>query len=73
MNFAFILYQAMGAYITAVLTLPSAKTLADETYILGWHLPWPLPLVGAAVAARCWPWPSARSRCGRGGGTSRPR
>jgi branched-chain amino acid transport system permease protein len=50
MNFAFIIYQAIGAYITAVLTLPSDKTLADETYILGWHLPWPLPLVGAAIA-----------------------
>jgi ABC-type branched-subunit amino acid transport system ATPase component/ABC-type branched-subunit amino acid transport system permease subunit len=50
MNFAFIIYQAIGAYITATLTLPSDKTLADETYILGWHLPWPLPLVGAAVA-----------------------
>jgi branched-chain amino acid transport system ATP-binding protein/branched-chain amino acid transport system permease protein len=50
MNFAFIIYQALGAYITAVLTLPSAKSLADETYILGWHLPWPLPLAGAAVA-----------------------
>ncbi|HXJ25494.1 MAG TPA: ATP-binding cassette domain-containing protein, partial [Streptosporangiaceae bacterium] len=50
MNFAFIIYQAIGAYITAVLTLPSARTLADETYILGWHLPWPLPLLGAAIA-----------------------
>ena len=50
MNFAFIIYQAIGAYITAVLTLPSASTVADEKYILGWHLPWPLPLVGAAVA-----------------------
>ena len=50
MNFAFIIYQALGAYITAVLTLPSDRTLADETYILGWHLPWPLPLVGAAIA-----------------------
>jgi ABC-type branched-subunit amino acid transport system ATPase component/ABC-type branched-subunit amino acid transport system permease subunit len=49
MNFAFILYQAMGAYITAVLTLPSAATQVDERYILGWHLPWPLPLVGAAA------------------------
>lgn len=49
MNFAFILYQAMGAYIAAVLTLPSAKTQVDERYILGWHLPWPLPLVGSAV------------------------
>ena len=50
MNFAFIIYQAIGAYITAVLTLSSDKTVPDETYILGWHLPWPLPLVGAALA-----------------------
>ena len=42
--------HSLGAYITAVLTLPSDKVLADETYILGWHLPWPLPLLGAAVA-----------------------
>jgi len=50
MNFAFILFQAMGAYITAVLTLPKATAGSAETYILGWHLPWPLPLVGAGVA-----------------------
>ena len=50
MNFAFIIYQALGAYITAVLTLPSDRSVPDETYILGWHLPWPLPLVGAAIA-----------------------
>jgi branched-chain amino acid transport system permease protein len=50
MNFAFILFQAMGAYITAVLTLPKATTASAETYILGWHLPWPLPLAGAALA-----------------------
>jgi branched-chain amino acid transport system permease protein len=49
MNFAFILYQAMGAYLTAVLTLPPAATQVDERYILGWQLPWPLPLAGAAV------------------------
>jgi ABC-type branched-subunit amino acid transport system ATPase component/ABC-type branched-subunit amino acid transport system permease subunit len=49
MNFAFILYQAMGAYITAVLTLPSASTAVDQRYILGLNLPWPLPLAGAAV------------------------
>src|SRR6266436_4569715 len=50
MNFAFILFQAMGAYITAALTLPKATQASAETYILGWHLPWPLPLAGAAIA-----------------------
>ena len=73
MNFAFILFQAMGAYITAVLTLPRSTTGSAETYILGWHLPWPLPLAGAAVAGAVLAWLSGRSRCGRSGGTSRPR
>lgn len=50
MNFAFVLFQAMGAYITAVLTLPKSTAGSAETYILGWHLPWPLPLVGAGIA-----------------------
>ncbi|MDE3130851.1 MAG: branched-chain amino acid ABC transporter permease, partial [Acidobacteriota bacterium] len=50
MNFAFILFQSIGAYITAVLTLPKADPSTFETYILGWHLPWPLPLLGATVA-----------------------
>ncbi len=50
MNFAFILYQSIGAYITAVLTLPRPAPGGPETYILGWHLPWPLPLAGAAVS-----------------------
>ena len=35
MNFAFILYQAMGAYITAVLTLPAASSASAETYVFG--------------------------------------
>jgi ABC-type branched-subunit amino acid transport system ATPase component/ABC-type branched-subunit amino acid transport system permease subunit len=50
MNFAFILFQSIGAYITAVLTLHKAVPSTLETYILGWHLPWPLPLLGAALA-----------------------
>jgi ABC-type branched-subunit amino acid transport system ATPase component/ABC-type branched-subunit amino acid transport system permease subunit len=50
MNFAFIIYQAAGAYFTAVFTLPSDTASPEETYILGLHWPWPLPLLGAAVA-----------------------
>jgi branched-chain amino acid transport system permease protein len=50
MNFAFILFQSIGAYVTAVLTLPKSDPSTFETYILGWHLPWPLPLAGAAIA-----------------------
>jgi branched-chain amino acid transport system permease protein len=50
MNFAFILFQSAGAYVTAVLTLPRASPDVAETYVLGLHLPWPLPLLGAAAA-----------------------
>ena len=50
MNFAFILFQATGAYATAVLSCRRRRSADAETYILGLDLPWPLPLVGAAVA-----------------------
>jgi len=73
MNFAFILFQAIGAYVTAVLTLPPAQAAFAESYILGLELPWPLPLVGAMIAGRCSRSPWAPSRCGRAEGTSRRR
>lgn len=50
MNFAFILFQSIGAYITAVLALPKASPAMSETYILGSQLPWPVPLLGAMLS-----------------------
>lgn len=49
-NFAFIVFQAAGAYTTAVLSLGPART-GIQTYILGVHLPFPVPLLVSAVVA----------------------
>ena len=50
-NFGFIIFQAAGAYVAAVLALPSdAADGGFQRYILGWHLPFPFPWLGAAVA-----------------------
>lgn len=51
-NFAFILFQAVGAYVAAVLTLgPSSANGGFQHYVLGAQLPWPLPILIAGVAA----------------------
>jgi branched-chain amino acid transport system permease protein len=49
-NFGFIIFQAAGAYVAAVLALP--HDTADggfQTYLGGYNLPFPLPWLGAAV------------------------
>lgn len=49
-NLAFIVFQAAGAYTASVLTLgPSSSMGGFQSYILGAHLPFPLPLLAAAV------------------------
>ncbi len=51
-NFAFIVFQAAGAYCTAVLSLgPSSAAGGFQSYILGLHLPFPVPLLASAVVA----------------------
>jgi len=50
-NFAFIIFQAIGAYAAAVVTLgPDSGANAFQSYIVGAHLPFPLPLLVAALA-----------------------
>ncbi len=50
-NFGFIIFQAAGAYAAAVLSLPPETANGGfQRYILGWHLPFPFPWLGAAVA-----------------------
>ena len=50
-NFAYIVPQATGAYAAGVLALHSAAFYqADETYIGGLNLGFPLPIIGAAIA-----------------------
>ena len=49
-NFGFIIFQAAGAYTAGVLSLPSDSADGGfQRYIFGWHLPFPLPWIGAAI------------------------
>ena len=50
-NFALIMFQAIGAYATAVVSLgPDSGTNSFQRYVLGASWPFPLPLL-AAIAA----------------------
>ena len=50
-NFGFIIFQAAGAYVAAILALPPDTANGGfQHYIGGWNLPFPLPWLGAAVA-----------------------
>ncbi len=49
-NFAFIVLQAAGAYAAAIFALkPASSYGAFETYIGGFNLPFPLPLLAGAL------------------------
>jgi branched-chain amino acid transport system permease protein len=51
LSFAFILFQAAGAYTTAIMSLgPDTQNGGFQRYLGGYHLPFPLPLIGATVA-----------------------
>lgn len=50
LNFGFILFQSIGAYTVAVLTLgPASKWFGTQTYFHGWALPFPVPFVLAIL------------------------
>lgn len=48
-NFGYIIFQAAGAYTAAILTLGPSSPSDFQHYFGGAHLPFPLPLVAAAV------------------------
>ena len=49
-NFGFIIFQAAGGYAAAILSLPADTANGGfQSYLGGWHLPFPLPWLGAAV------------------------
>lgn len=51
-NFAWIMFQAVGAYVAAVLTVgPSSGNGGFQHYIIGVSLPFPLPWLIAGAAA----------------------
>ena len=50
-NFSFIVFQAVGAYTAAVLSLPPDSANGGfQIYFGGYQLPFPIPWVGGAVA-----------------------
>lgn len=56
MNFAFIMFQSIGAYISGVLTLGPSTGASFQQYILGATLPFPLPWLLAAAAGGALAW-----------------
>lgn len=50
LNFGYIVFVALGAYMTAVLTMPEPEGDFD-TYVLGLELPLPLGMLGAMAAS----------------------
>jgi branched-chain amino acid transport system permease protein len=49
-NFAFILFQSIGAYVAALTSLGPASSAYGESYIFGATLPWPVPVLIAGIA-----------------------
>jgi branched-chain amino acid transport system permease protein len=49
-NFGYIIFQAAGAYTAAILSLPNQSANGGfQSYIGGWNLPFPVPLIGATI------------------------
>jgi branched-chain amino acid transport system permease protein len=51
LNFAFIIFMAIGAYIYGVTTLTPPGQFSGQTYILGLSWPFPLNLIAGGVVA----------------------
>jgi len=48
-NFAYVVFQAAGAYTAAVLTLGPASSSSFQRYFIGTHWPFPFPLIAAGA------------------------
>lgn len=51
LNFAFIVFMALGAYVTGVFSLPKANDISGQTYVLGLSWPFPLTLLMGGLAS----------------------
>ncbi|HLJ68023.1 MAG TPA: branched-chain amino acid ABC transporter permease [Chloroflexota bacterium] len=51
LDFAYITFMAVGAYVAGVVALGPATLDSQMTYILGLNWPFPLPLIAGGVAA----------------------
>jgi ABC-type branched-subunit amino acid transport system permease subunit len=51
-NFGFVVFQAVGAYVAAVLTLgPSSGNGGFQAYVIGANLPFPIPILAAGIVS----------------------
>jgi ABC-type branched-subunit amino acid transport system permease subunit len=50
LNFAYIAFVALGAYVTGAVSLPNSVGTAQQ-YIFGFNMPFPLSLIAGGVAA----------------------
>lgn len=51
LDFTYITFVAIGAYFAGVTALGQANSATTGTYILGWHLPYPVPAFFGGLAA----------------------
>lgn len=51
LNFALIVFMALGAYVTGVFSLPPANGISGQTYVLGLSWPFPLTLILGGLAS----------------------
>lgn len=51
LNFAYIGFVAIGAYVAGVTSMGQPQPGGGQTYILGWSLPFPLGLIAGGLAA----------------------
>jgi ABC-type branched-subunit amino acid transport system permease subunit len=51
LNFAYIGFVAVGAYVAGVTSMGKPQPGSGQTYILGWTLPFPIPLILGGLAA----------------------
>jgi branched-chain amino acid transport system permease protein len=50
-DIGYVTFVALGAYVGGVTALGPPNAAEQLNYILGLHLPWPLPLIAGAIAA----------------------
>lgn len=51
LNFAYIVFMAIGAYVAGVTALPHPDVYSGQTYVAGFSWPWPLPLLAGGIVA----------------------
>lgn len=51
LNFAYIAFVAIGAYVAATFALPAQTAFGGQTYIFGYSLPFPIPLIAGGIAS----------------------